>query len=186
MLEKYTNLWKTKKALEWESNIELREEIMRYYMPKAASYERKKVSKVSWKNIADRVFSEYDRLYYADDKWYCKCVSCWAILFRQDIQCWHFEQRGENLYRFDLNNCHPQCQRCNVILNWNYKAYTLYMIDTYGRDFVDGLESNKWVCSLSMSRYQEHILERYDFIANKKQEIEMSSDNRQGLSKLSF
>ena len=34
-------------------------------------------------------------------------------------------------YRFSEVNCHPQCQQCNVFLNWNYLKYTMYMINEY-------------------------------------------------------
>ena len=37
-------------------------------------------------------------------------------------------------------NCHSGCYRCNVLLKGNYIAYTLYMIDRYGREAVDKLE----------------------------------------------
>lgn len=180
MLEKYTNLWKTKKALEQEENIELREEIIKYYWPKTW----KRIAKINWKDLADRVFSEYVRLYYADDEWFVECCTCWMKVYWTDIQNWHFESRWELCWRFDIDNCHPQCYTCNVIKSWNYKAYTLFMIDTYGREFVDNMENNKQTCKYSQQRYEENILERYTFIKNKK--MNLSSDNRQDLSKLSF
>ena len=63
-LNNFTKLWKTKKALEQVEDIQLRERILKYYRPKT----HKPKKSVTWKDIAHRVFSEYVRLYYADDK----------------------------------------------------------------------------------------------------------------------
>lgn len=64
----FTKLWKTKKALQnwWEEeqrNTGKMFEILKEYYPKTG----KNKEKVTWKDIADRVFSEYIRLLYADD-----------------------------------------------------------------------------------------------------------------------
>ena len=46
-------------------------------------------------------------------------------------------------------NIHAQCVRCNLFLSGNLAEYTIRMIDTYGREAVDGLwarknEVHKW------------------------------------------
>ena len=59
---KFKMLWKTKKAAENIKPILL--EIVKEYRKRTG----KPQGKVTRKDIADRVFSEYCRLYYADDK----------------------------------------------------------------------------------------------------------------------
>ena len=39
---------------------------------------------------------------------------------------------------------HPQCPGCNGPKKGNPVAYTLYMLDRYGREWVDNLEATKW------------------------------------------
>ena len=43
----------------------------------------------------------------------------------------HFITRACWYYRYDEDNCHAGCMRCNVILNGNYIEYTRYMQNKY-------------------------------------------------------
>jgi len=61
-LASFKKLWKTKKALE-NVNPEVVEVVKEYWHKT-----HKPQGSVTWKDIADRVFSEYCRLYYADDE----------------------------------------------------------------------------------------------------------------------
>ena len=171
-LSKYKSLWKTKKALE-QAKPEKWQEILRYYWPKVW----KPVAKITRKALADRVFSEYVRLYYADSNWYVKCITSGIKMFWKDSQCWHFISRWVLKYRFDILNCYPQSYRDNVELSWNYKVYTLKMIDMLGRKKVEYMINDKETVNLNQKRYEEHIQERYEFITEKKAMIERMSDN---------
>ncbi len=53
------------------------------------------------------------------------------------MQNGHYITRSNYKYRRDDDNCFVQCPICNVRLNGNYKQYTLYMIDKYGRERVE-------------------------------------------------
>lgn len=168
---KYTSLWKTKKAMS-EVKSEKWEEILKYYWPKTW----KKVSKITWKALADRVFSEYDRLYYADAYGYVKCITSGVKMYRTQAQCWHFVSRWVMKYRYDILNCYPQSYRENVELSWNYKVYTLVMIDMLGREQVEYMINDKDLWSYSQKEYEDMIQERYKFIVEKKRSIEKTSD----------
>lgn len=93
------------------------------------------------------------RLKAMDDKGYCYCVSCGASGHYKDMQGGHYIPRGNSATRLLEENVHPQCMGCNGF-GMKYgdaeKHYTLYMIDTYGRDFVEYILSlkgnaHKWV-----------------------------------------
>lgn len=169
-LTKYKSLWKTKKALE-TVNAEDWQGILRYYWPKTW----KPIGKITWKALADRVFSEYCRLYYADDKWYVTCITSGVRMFWKDSQCWHFISRWVLKYRYDIQNCHPQSYAENVMLSGNYKVYTLVMIEMYWLEYVEHIVNDKELRTYNQIEYEEMIMERYKFIVEKKRIIEENS-----------
>lgn len=171
-LSKYKTLWKTKKALELVKSEDW-QEILRYYWPKTW----KPIWKITRKALADRVFSEYCRLYYADEYWYVKCITSGVKMYWTKAQCWHFISRGVMKYRYDILNCYPQSYRDNVELSWNYKVYTLKMIDMLGRKKVEHMLNDNETVNLNQKRYEDNIQERYRFIVEKKATIERMSDN---------
>ena len=164
--ESFKMLWKTKKAAENIKPILL--EIVKEYRSKTW----KKKDKVTRKDIADRVFSEYDRLYYADDYGYVTCITSGVKLFWKDSQCWHFVSRWVLKWRYDITNCHPQSYAENVILSGNYKVYTLQMIKMYGLEYVEYMVNDKELWKYTQKDYEDMVIERYDFIVKKKKIIE--------------
>ena len=57
------------------------------------------------------------------------------------MDCGHFNPRTDGKAVFWVpENLHAQCQGCNSFRKEKGKiGYTLYMIDRYGREFVDNL-----------------------------------------------
>ena len=181
-LSKYKSLWKTKKALELVK-AEDRTEILKYYWPKTW----KPIGKITRKALADRVFSEYCRLYYADEYWYVKCITSWVKMFWTKAQCWHFISRWVMKYRFDIKNCYPQSYAENVMLSWNYKVYTLKMIDMLGKEKVEEMINDKEIVEYKQWWYEENIQEWYKYIVEKKALIEKMSDkNGQDIENMEF
>lgn len=87
------------------------------------------------------------RVKAADEDGYCICVTCGASKHWKDgMQGGHFISRKYTGTKLLEENVHPQCSGCNgprakdgtVTI-----AYTMYMIDTYGREFVDELQRLK-------------------------------------------
>lgn len=186
-LSKYTNLFKTKKVLNEmsEEEKEFWKEILRYYWPKIS----KPIPKKSRKLLADRVFSEYDRLYYADNQGYVKCITSWIKMKRNDkrCQCWHFVKRNKEKYRYDILNCYPQCYRDNVELEWNYPIYTIRMIEKFWKEKVEQMRNDGETVEHGMVRYQNSIKERYEYIKQKKEQIsKMSKESDTDLASMEF
>ena len=92
----------------------------------------------------DWVFSKFIRLRDCNDKWIVVCPLCWARIPREKAQNMHFLSRWNMKHRYDEKNCHAGCMRCNVILNWNYIAYTRRMQKQYWISYVDKLIADKW------------------------------------------
>lgn len=163
--QSFKKLWKTKKVTE---NIEpILLSIVKEY--------RVKVHKPQWsvtrRDLADRVFSEYIRLINADENWICECVTCWTKMPYTEIQNWHFISRWSMKYRFDKCNCHPQCYKCNCILSWNYKQYTMFMVKEYWMDKIQEMLNDKTTKEYKQYEYEEMIIQRYKEIADIKRKI---------------
>lgn len=86
----------------------------------------------------DSAFSQYIRLREAVDG-EAICVTCGLKLPWKQLQCGHYETRGDFPTRWDETNCHPQCVACNVFRKGNYTVYARYMIARYGADKLDEL-----------------------------------------------
>ena len=88
------------------------------------------------------------RLKAADDNGYCQCITCgvWKK-WNEGIQGGHYIPKGKSSYwALQEENIHPQCSGCNNFGMKNGDAaqrYTLYMIDMYGRDFVDNMHDKE-------------------------------------------
>ena len=88
----------------------------------------------------DKVFSQYIRLSESGADGYGICITCGDSKFWKEAQACHFFTRGRQATRWDEDNVHFGCYRCNVLLKGNYINYTRYMIDSYSREFIDELE----------------------------------------------
>ena len=71
----------------------------------------------------------------------CRCVTCGSWQPIQETDCGHFvpKKRGNAVY-FVEENLAPQCASCNRFYEGNTHMFTLYIIDTYGREKVEELE----------------------------------------------
>jgi len=92
----------------------------------------------------DRVFSIFIRMRDCNKSWIVICPLCWQKISRKQAQNMHFVSRWVMKHRFDEKNCHAGCMRCNVILHWNYIAYTRRMQKTYWVSYIDKLIADKW------------------------------------------
>ena len=102
------------------------------------------------------------RLRAADDSGYCRCVSCGKSFHWKDGDGGHFIPKGHSSYwALRIENVNPQCKKCNGFdMKYGTAAqqYTKWMIDKYGREWVDMMEEKKKkVWKLYASDYREMI-----------------------------
>lgn len=86
---------------------------------------------------------KYIRLKAADKDGYVSCVTCGVRKHWKEMQGGHFIGRKWTATKLLEENINPQCPCCNGPLRGNMIQYTLYMQDTYGREFVEELETLK-------------------------------------------
>jgi hypothetical protein len=87
------------------------------------------------------------RMKSADDNGFCQCVSCKKMVHWKECDGGHFIPKGSSSY-WALEECNvwPQCKGCNgfgMKFGSAESEYTLWMIDYYGRDFVDEMHAKK-------------------------------------------
>jgi len=72
------------------------------------------------------------------------CISCGKSGGDKVYHAGHFKAQGSNsALRFDENNIHVQCYRCNVELSSNQSGYRPALIEKIGLDEVIRLETTK-------------------------------------------
>ena len=98
---------------------------------------KKSPSLKSLKAKAWKVFSEYIRKRGADEGGTNTCITCGKLAHWKELHAGHFVGGRRNAVLFNEDLTHPQCVTCNIFLGGNYQAYTLKMLDMYGRDKVD-------------------------------------------------
>ena len=70
---------------------------------------------------------------------YITCVTCKKKDHWKKMEGGHFISRRHTATKILEEVIHPQCSYCNHFLKGNYAPYALYMVDMYGREFVDNL-----------------------------------------------
>lgn len=110
------------------------------------------------------------RLEARDENGYVSCVTCGKTRQWNDgMQGGHFIGRKWLATKLMKENIHPQCSCCNGPLKSNPVQYTLFMIDTYGRDFVDELEVLK---HQSRKYYRSEVMEIIKNLRERIRELE--------------
>ena len=105
--------------------------------------------------------SEWVRRRDADEGGTTRCVTCRAPIYWKEAQAGHFVPGRTNAVLFHPDLVHVQCIACNIFRGGNYAAYTLFMLDRYGREKVEEFLSLKHkVVKLARSDL-EAIIETY-------------------------
>jgi len=117
--------------------------------------DRKKLKQLQplshWLQLTQRVFNDYIRLRDRDKP----CVSCG----RSEAISWHAGHyrttKAASQLRFNEDNCHKQCDRCNVYLSGNIEEYRKELVKRIGEDRVQALENNN-----ELADYNPEVLEK--------------------------
>ena len=72
-----------------------------------------------------------------------KCFTCGAVNRIENLDNGHYISRQFMALRFNEYNCNPQCKVCNQYLGGNLEVYRENLIDKYGIELVEKLESQK-------------------------------------------
>jgi len=94
-----------------------------------------------------RLLQQLVRMKAADDNGMANCVTCGKSVHYKDADGGHFIPKGSSS-RWALEECnvHLQCKGCNGFGMKHGSAaqnYTIYMIDLYGKDWVEHMLATK-------------------------------------------
>ena len=79
--------------------------------------------------------------YANSDGEYASCVTCGITKPWKELQTGHFIPKAQgNAIYFALENCNPQCYRCNINLGGNGAEYYPYMLRAYGEEIIKRLK----------------------------------------------
>jgi hypothetical protein len=95
---------------------------------------------------AQKAFNAYIRARDADKP----CISCGVPLKQESLgggyDCGHFRSVGSAPHlRFDDQNAHGQCKKCNRYLSGNVTEYRRYLTSRIGQVALDRLEADQCV-----------------------------------------
>ena len=103
---------------------------------------RKKKSKSIAKEVdeAATLLQLLVRLKAADDNGYVSCVVCGVTRHYLDgMQGGHFISRGKLATKLMVENVHPECRGCNMPGGGHEAGWASYMMETYGKEFIEEL-----------------------------------------------
>nr|WP_041296558.1 recombination protein NinG [Janthinobacterium sp. Marseille] len=106
-----------------------------------------------WEEDLQRLVNKFVKIRDVDDP----CISCgtWTTV---RWEAGHYISRGaNNTLRFELDNIHKQCHRCNVQLSSNAVMYRIGLVKKIGIERVERLESFHKAKKISIPELQEEI-----------------------------
>ena len=117
------------------------------------------------KKELDAVFSKYIRWNYADDKGIVECYTCNTRKPVKEMQNGHFQSRRHTATRWHLDNCRPQCVKCNMFSQGEQYLYGQRLEAEIGEDKVQDVIH----LAHSTVKYSREDLE--DLIAEYKERL---------------
>lgn len=110
---------------------------------------------------ADKAYSTYVRLKYADKDGMVKCYTCDDVYHYKKLQCGHYISRLFKYTRWDLNNLRPQCFYCNMRRAGCAFIFRQNLVDEIGEDIVKAMEK----------KARELFIEKDEWIQAKLDEL---------------
>jgi hypothetical protein len=117
-------------------------------------YKTKRTTGNTLVKALDRTFSEYIRLTYADENGWCRCITCGDPYHWLNIHNGHYISRARMATRFNFNNCHPQCSRCNVLKGGEQCAHGMRIDQLHGPGTAERLK----LLSKQTAKYPDLLL----------------------------
>ena len=119
------------------------------------------------KTELDRVFSLYIRHRAANRAGNIICVCCGRTLPWQEAQNMHYVGRANMNTRWETQNCFAGCIGCNVFKNGNYPAFTKYLLDNFGEEWLKNLiKKGQEIKQWSIDELKE-MIEKYQTLVNQ-------------------
>jgi len=108
--------------------------------------------------LADKTFSIYIRLKYANQFGIVKCSTCNRTAPWQEMHCGHWQRRGKKSTRWAEPNASPQCPICNTSPDQTpiHLKHEQFLISVYGADKVAEIQ---FISNATIKRERWEVLE---------------------------
>lgn len=87
----------------------------------------------------DSIISKVVRLGSANENGFVKCATCPVVKHWKEMQCGHFQKRGNLMTRYDMQNLAPQCEDCNCFNDGMEKEFAEFIDGFYGSGTAETL-----------------------------------------------
>lgn len=120
----------------------------------------------------DRIFSKYIRLRDVMPNGYFMCISCGQIKPYEQGDCGHFFSRIHMATRFDEDNCHMECKRCNRFSADHLAGYQVNLVRKIGQNRFEKLvwkhnSTKKW-CDFELEEMIAYYTKQVDELSKIK------------------
>lgn len=89
----------------------------------------------------DAIVSEVIRRVAANYMGFVDCITCGHVFHWKDVDCGHFQKRGNMATRYDRRNLGPQCKTCNRYKDGEEEVYGRVIDIMYGPGTAAELEA---------------------------------------------
>lgn len=125
---------------------------------------------------AIRLLQKLVRMKAADDHGMVSCVTCGKRIHYKEADGGHWLAKGScSRFALDETNIHCQCKGCNGFGMKHGSAahnYTLYMIEMYGKDYIEDMLARKnEVHKLYKADYEEMIADFNEQIKHHEERL---------------
>lgn len=116
---------------------------------------RKSKSKKLAKKKADKYFSKYIRERDTDYRNIGQCITCSEFKSKDKLDCGHFISRRFQATRYDEQNAHAQCSKCNRFENGNQYAHGKAIDKKYGEGTADDIfQKSRMTCKRTQDDFE--------------------------------
>jgi len=115
-----------------------------------------KKHKNSFKTLKNKLWKICSQYIHERDK--NKCFTCGKHCVGRDCQTGHYIPMAlcNFILKYNIDNLHIQCSRCNIWLGGNGARYHIEMVKKYGQEFVDNL----WKLNVPVIKWEEEDYKR--------------------------
>ena len=120
-----------------------------------------------------KAFSKYIRLRDANNNGIGFCIACQKMIDWKQVHAGHYIPRSYHEVKYDEDNVHSECSRCNLYLSGNLIAYRRNLVDKIGEKRVkelDDIYMAKKPYKISMAELRE-MEAKYKQLAKKMAKI---------------
>ena len=120
-----------------------------------------------------KMFSKFIRARDADERGYCRCISCSKIDNWKTFDAGHYQSVGsDRALKYNEVNVNAQCSSCNMYKSGNLINYRQGLDHKYGEKIVKDLEISHHFKTTKKKLIQSEINVMYDYYKKEFQKLE--------------